>query len=168
MLSCSFSSPGSISNCSSFHLSGPSLVDFVLFPGLIGVLGGEDQGKRVYSTLSIIFIFGSYFCWIIGWLFFSFKSLKILLYCLCIILMINLLLKPFFFCMCIIHPLSLAVFTIFHYLSKLSMVWFWYLFLCLSLLIFFNLWVIIFIIFGKRSPIFSNIFLFPPNLQLHH
>lgn len=96
MLSCSFSSPGSISNCSSFHLSGPSLVDFVLFPGLIGVLGGEDQGKRVYSTLSIIFIFGSYFCWIIGWLFFSFKSLKILLYCLCIILMLNLLLKPFF------------------------------------------------------------------------
>lgn len=76
MLSCSFSSPGSISNCSSFHLSGPSLVDFVLFPGLIGVLGGEDQGKRVYSTLSIIFIFGSYFCWIIGWLFFFFQISK--------------------------------------------------------------------------------------------
>lgn len=161
MLSCSFSCPGSISNCSSFHLSESSLVDFVLFPGLIGVLGGMDQGERVYSTLSIIFIFGSYFCWIIGWLFFFFQISKDFA-------LLSLhhsddksAVKTFFFCMCIIHPLSLAVFTIFHYLSKLFMIWFWYLFLCLSLLIFFNLWVIIFIIFGKRSPIFFKYFSIP-------
>lgn len=110
MLSCSFSSPGSIKNCSFFHLPESSLVDFVLFTGLVGVLGGEHQGESLFHLVHH-FHFWKLFL-LNHRLAFSFRSLKILLYCLYIILMINLL-KPFFICVYASFILFLLLFLLF-------------------------------------------------------